>query len=165
MCSRYIYPEVFEHFYDPTAFPRETCVLYKIRWNRSKRTWMNWCENQSNEHAEIYFLQHLCGEIERRREWDACTVTWYLSWTPCGGCSKRIIAFLHQNPHVVALKIRAARLYRGNRERNRHGLRALSSHPRIRLSIMSPGGKLISLYRAQQMEEGRSQRSWKEVLL
>lgn len=143
-------PEDFHQFYTPTEFPEDTHLLYEVHWDSNDGIWRQWCTNIPGEDAEINFLENHCEEIERRRGRDTCTVTWYLSWSPCSRCSSRIIEFLEENPHVT-LEIRAARLYRETNQRNRRGLRQLVRHG-VELTIMKLQGELLSLYQGLKME-------------
>ncbi|XP_049628465.1 C-_U-editing enzyme APOBEC-1-like [Suncus etruscus] len=118
---RRIEPWEFEHFFDPRQLPKETYLLYKIRWN-SGRTWKHTAKN-TNQHAEINFLEKLTTERPFPPSLQ-CSITWFLSWSPCWECAKAIEEFLTQFPHVT-LVIYVARLYWHTDEWNRQGLRDL----------------------------------------
>lgn len=153
-------PDDFERNYTPGLRPKETYLLYEIHWGKSLRTWKNWCTNkraENNLHAEINFFETACEEMKRRRT-KPCSVTWFLSWSPCHKCSQSIIKFLEEH-HNVTLNIRVSWLFKDDDERNKTGLRALACHDRIHISIMHPGGKLICLY------YGHTYIKWKEYCL
>nr|XP_028568842.1 C->U-editing enzyme APOBEC-1-like [Podarcis muralis] len=126
-------PDVFWRNYTPIGRPERTHLLYEIRWGRSRRYWRNWCTSNRTHHAEINFLENACEEIDRRTT-TPCTVTWFLTWSPCGKCSGRIKQFLQEHPNVT-LKICAAQLYKQNYRFNQKGLRDLANFG-VRIYIM-----------------------------
>lgn len=143
LCLRWrIEPETFRRNYNPTQFPEVTHLFYEIHWGRSFRTWKQWCTNNSTKHAEINFFETFCEEINRQRN-RPCSVTWFLSWSPCGRCSHSIIEFLEEHPNVT-LDIRFSQLFKYSYWQNQNGLRALANHG-VRISVMQLPGKLIIL--------------------
>uniref|UniRef100_A0A670KC45 C->U-editing enzyme APOBEC-1 n=1 Tax=Podarcis muralis TaxID=64176 RepID=A0A670KC45_PODMU len=120
--------------------PERTHLLYEIRWGRSRRYWRNWCTSNRTHHAEINFLENACEEIDRRTT-TPCTVTWFLTWSPCGKCSGRIKQFLQEHPNVT-LKICAAQLYKQNYRFNQKGLRDLANFG-VRIYIMQLSAWLL----------------------
>nr|XP_056711006.1 DNA dC->dU-editing enzyme APOBEC-3B-like [Euleptes europaea] len=139
LCLRFRWtmePDVFKRNYTPVQHPKLTYLLYEIHWGKSYRTWKHWCRNDDNHHAEINFFEDFCKEIEHRRT-QPCSVTWFLSWSPCDECSQFIIEFLKKHPNVT-LDIRASRLFKDWEKRNKTGLRALVDHG-VHISIMHPG--------------------------
>uniref|UniRef100_A0A670KDD5 C->U-editing enzyme APOBEC-1 n=1 Tax=Podarcis muralis TaxID=64176 RepID=A0A670KDD5_PODMU len=119
--------------YTPIGRPERTHLLYEIQWGRSRRYWRNWCTSNRTHHAEINFLENACEEIDRRTT-TPCTVTWFLTWSPCGKCSGRIKQFLQEHPNVT-LEIRAAKLFNHNYKFNQKGLRDLANFG-VRIYIM-----------------------------
>ncbi|XP_074858616.1 C-_U-editing enzyme APOBEC-1-like isoform X2 [Carettochelys insculpta] len=118
-----IFHEAFMENYDPSLLPRETYLLYEIKWSNSKRLVQRCCHSTHIEHAEIYFLK----DIFYKQRYDPsvhCSITWYLSWSPCGDCCKAIRDFLKDQSNIN-LVIYVARLYHHEIENNRQGLRSL----------------------------------------
>ncbi|XP_043370138.1 C-_U-editing enzyme APOBEC-1-like isoform X2 [Dermochelys coriacea] len=115
--------EAFMENYDPSVLPNETYLLYEIKRNSSKRSWQNCCHNTLSEHAEIYFLEDVFKK-QRSDPSDHCSITWYMSWSPCGDCGRAIRGFLKEQPNVN-LVIYVARIYLHKEEINRQGLRSL----------------------------------------
>uniref|UniRef100_A0A7M4F206 CMP/dCMP-type deaminase domain-containing protein n=1 Tax=Crocodylus porosus TaxID=8502 RepID=A0A7M4F206_CROPO len=76
-------------------------------------------KNQDFHHAEVKFLNDNIFSQGK-----PCSVTWYLSWSPCGECSTEIVEFLKKYPDV-SLTIYIARIYYHKQEENREGLRTL----------------------------------------
>uniref|UniRef100_A0A674JK82 CMP/dCMP-type deaminase domain-containing protein n=1 Tax=Terrapene triunguis TaxID=2587831 RepID=A0A674JK82_9SAUR len=94
--------------YDPSALPKMTHLC---------------CHSTRTEHAEIHFIEDVFQE-QRSDPSVHCSITWYMSWSPCGDCCKEIRDFLKEQPNVN-LVIYVARLYWHKEETNRQGLRSL----------------------------------------
>ncbi|XP_042304124.1 C-_U-editing enzyme APOBEC-1-like [Sceloporus undulatus] len=127
-----IEPEKLQRNYSPTRPPEVTHLLYEIQWKKNLKTWKNWCTSNPNQHAEINFLENAWKEIRRKTR--PCSITWFLSWSPCHACSQRIIEFLETHPKVT-LEIRAAQLFKHQVECNQNGLRDLANFG-VKISIM-----------------------------
>lgn len=119
--------------YTPANPPEVTHILYEIHWERSPRTWKQWCTSNQAQHAEIVFFENACEVINHRRI-RPCFVTWFLSWSPCNKCSHRIIEFLKEHPNVT-LYIQFSQLFNIADRKNQEGLRALANNG-VQLSIM-----------------------------
>ncbi|XP_006119994.2 C-_U-editing enzyme APOBEC-1-like isoform X1 [Pelodiscus sinensis] len=108
---------------DPSLLHSETYLFYEIKWSSSKRSYQRCCHNTHIEHAEIYFLKDVFNR-QRNDPSDHCSLTWYMTWSPCGECCKAIRNFLKEQPNVN-LVIYVARIYCHEEENNRQGLRSL----------------------------------------
>ncbi|XP_067387076.1 C-_U-editing enzyme APOBEC-1-like [Emydura macquarii macquarii] len=117
----------FKKNYDPSVLRRVTYLMYEIKWrNNRRRKWRKWRNRQKwfcttrNEHAEMHFLNDVL-----RRLWSDpsvhCSITCYMSWSPCGLCCQKIMNFLKEMPNVN-LVIYVARLYWHRNKYNRQGL-------------------------------------------
>ncbi|CAM4443721.1 unnamed protein product [Caretta caretta] len=118
-----ILQETFIDSYDPSVLRRVQYMLYEIKWSTGKRLWQRCCHSTRTEHAEIHFIEDVFQE-QRSDPSVHCSITWYMSWSPCGDCCKQIRDFLKEQPNVN-LVIYVARIYWHKEENNRQGLRSL----------------------------------------
>ncbi|XP_021505673.1 C-_U-editing enzyme APOBEC-1 isoform X2 [Meriones unguiculatus] len=119
---RRIEPQEFGAFFDPQLLRKETCLLYEINWGGRHSVWRHTGQN-TDRHAEINFIEKFTSE-RYFCPFTRCSITWFLSWSPCGECCRAIVEFLSRYPNVT-LFIYVARLYHHTDERNRQGLRDL----------------------------------------
>lgn len=66
-------------------------------------------------------------------------ITWFMSWSPCFNCARRVVEFLSEHRHVE-LSIVAARIYYSNGSQYQQGLRSLESAG-AHVAIMSQDGE------------------------
>ncbi|XP_013008460.1 C-_U-editing enzyme APOBEC-1-like isoform X1 [Cavia porcellus] len=130
---RRIEPWQFEAYFDPRQLRKEACMLSEVRWGASPRTWRESSLNTTS-HVEINFIEKFTSGRSLRPA-VRCSMTWFLSWSPCWECARAIREFLHQHPNV-SLVIYVARLYWHVDEQNRQGLRDLVTSG-VRVQIMS----------------------------
>ncbi|XP_010944672.1 C-_U-editing enzyme APOBEC-1 [Camelus bactrianus] len=119
---RRIEPWEFEAFFDPRELRKEACLLYEIRWGSNRGIWRHSSKN-TTKHVEHNFIEKFTSERHFRPS-VSCSITWFLSWSPCWKCSQAIGEFLDQHPRVT-LVIHVARLFQHMDPQNRRGLRDL----------------------------------------
>uniref|UniRef100_A0A8C3TLY6 C->U-editing enzyme APOBEC-1 n=1 Tax=Chelydra serpentina TaxID=8475 RepID=A0A8C3TLY6_CHESE len=141
----------FMENYDPSVLPKETYLLYEIKWSNSKRPWQSCCHSTHTEHAEIHFIEDVFQE-QRSDPSVHCSITWYMSWSPCADCCRAIRDFLKEQPNVN-LVIYVARIYWHKEENNRQGLRDLVSSG-VNVHIMSLPGNTSQVISGQDRTWG-----------
>uniref|UniRef100_A0A8C5LE91 C->U-editing enzyme APOBEC-1 n=1 Tax=Jaculus jaculus TaxID=51337 RepID=A0A8C5LE91_JACJA len=119
---RRIEPWEFEVSFDPRELRKEAYLLYEITWGPKCNIWRHSSKNNNN-HVEMNFIEKFTSERYFCQS-TRCSITWFLSWSPCWECCKAIREFLSQHQNVTLL-IYVSRLFQHMDPQNRQGLRDL----------------------------------------
>ncbi|NXE56690.1 ABEC1 enzyme, partial [Casuarius casuarius] len=131
--SMYISKKAFKRHFDPRENPRVTYLLCELQWGDKGRPWIHWVKN-GHFHAERYFLRKVF-KMRRSNNNVNCSITLYLSWSPCAKCCCEMLYFLKKHPYVD-ICIYVARLYYKENEGIHNSFKNLVNSANVTIAVM-----------------------------
>nr|AVN88311.1 cytidine deaminase [Lethenteron camtschaticum]QSL97320.1 CDA1L1 4a [Lethenteron camtschaticum]QSL97322.1 CDA1L1 1 [Lethenteron camtschaticum] len=100
-------------------------VKPKSEGGRGKRLWGYVRNNPLDDHAEVILMSKINDHLETHQ--GNYTMTWYMSWSPCGNCSSELVPWLQnlleEQQHTLTMHF--SRIYDKDRAVDHRGLRDL----------------------------------------
>nr|AVN88312.1 cytidine deaminase [Lethenteron camtschaticum]UYX77785.1 cytidine deaminase CDA1L1_2e [Lethenteron camtschaticum] len=102
-----------------------TYVIFDVKpqseGGRGKRLWGYVRNNPLDDHAEVILMSKINDHLETHQ--GNYTMTWYMSWSPCGNCSSELVPWLknlEEQQHTLTMHF--SRIYDKDRAVDHRGL-------------------------------------------
>nr|AVN88310.1 cytidine deaminase [Lampetra planeri] len=129
----------FEFEFENLHYAAGRCRTYVIfdvkpqsKRGRGKRLWGYVRNNPLEDHAEMILMSKINHHLAANNK-DKYTMTWYMSWSPCGNCSSELVPWLkillEEQQHTLTMHF--SRIYNKDRAVDHRGLRDLRDLQRV----------------------------------